>query len=339
MQQKVLFDRVRQGQLEAIYLLYGPEEYLKDQAVARIKRLALGGGPEELNFASLDGKGLGAGDLVAACETLPLMSPKKLVLVRDHPALMPGAKGPEADELAYLEHPNPDAVLIFLCRGEIDKRKKLSQRLIKGEGAVYFDHLPPFDMAKWAVAQCSRAGLTLSAGEANTLVGYVGRRMEDLVRELDKLVNYCAGRARITRQDIDAVVTRNLEYNVFTLVEHLLKGEVEAAMDLLRRLRRDGQPFPAMMGALERNYRQLLLCTLYLQQGLDARQIAGRLSVPSGIGRKIVEQAKRFDRRKLEDSLRILAEADAAIKQGQLRETLAADSVMIRLALSAGGAG
>ena len=94
-----------------------------------------------------------------------------------------------------------------------------------------------------------------------------------------------------------------------------------------------------MMGALERNYRQLLLCTLYLQQGLDARQIAGRLSVPPGIGRKIVEQAKRFDRRKLEDSLRILAEADAAIKQGQLRETLAADSVMIRLALSAGGGG
>ena len=86
-------------------------------------------------------------------------------------------QGPEPDELAYLEHPNPDAVLVFLCRGGIDKRKKLSQRLLKAEGAVYFDHLPPFDMAKWAVAQCGRSGLTLSAGDANALVGYVGRRM------------------------------------------------------------------------------------------------------------------------------------------------------------------
>ena len=54
---------------------------------------------------------------------------------------------------------------------------------------------------------------------------------------------------------------------------------------------------------------------------------------------RMMEENLGMSRRKLEDSLRILAEADAAIKQGQLRETLAADSVMIRLALSAGGAG
>ena len=71
-------------------------------------------------------------DIILACETLPFMSFKRIVLVYDFPALKTGKQS--ADKLNdYIEDISLNSILIFYMIDKADKRKKI-YKLIKKIG-------------------------------------------------------------------------------------------------------------------------------------------------------------------------------------------------------------
>ena len=127
-----------QKSLPSVLLFEGEEEQLKQDALTALRREILPEGMESLNETVLEDPP--ADRLIADAETQPFMADRRLVVVRDLPALMGRA---EADErlLAWLPSVPDTTILLFYCTGKPDGRKKLYTAVKKMGGVVTFSPL------------------------------------------------------------------------------------------------------------------------------------------------------------------------------------------------------
>ena len=78
------------GSLPSVLLFEGEEEQMKQDALSSLRKTFLPAGMEEMNEMVLDDPE--TDQLIAAAETLPFLADRRLIIVRDHPAVM----GPES---------------------------------------------------------------------------------------------------------------------------------------------------------------------------------------------------------------------------------------------------
>ena len=121
MDRKAFYTALAQGNLPAVLLFEGEEEQMKQTALTELRRVLLPPGMEALNETILENPAVD--QLIAAAETTPLMADRRLLIVRDLQAL--SGRG-EADErlIAWLPSVPSSTLLLFLCAGKPDGRKK-----------------------------------------------------------------------------------------------------------------------------------------------------------------------------------------------------------------------
>ena len=136
-----------------MYLFHGEEEFVKDSMLKRLEERCLEEATREMNYTVLDGAAATADAIIAAGETLPLMSPARLVVVKDYPGLKGGRGAEEASAQARLadclKNISPTTCLVFFCRGKADSRLKLSQAIGKLNRTVEFKSLNEHDRVRW----------------------------------------------------------------------------------------------------------------------------------------------------------------------------------------------
>ena len=161
MNYKDFFSKLRGGELPRVLLLEGEEEYTKDSALHQIRRKILPEGLEELNETPLGAQST-AGEIVDACETLPFLSPLRLVVVRDSPLVLktPGASRDDGLDrlLAYIANLPAHVFLVFFCRGKADRTRKVAARIDSLGGRVDFAPLDAKDNSIWLSRELSAHG-------------------------------------------------------------------------------------------------------------------------------------------------------------------------------------
>jgi DNA polymerase-3 subunit delta len=137
---------LREG-VRPLYLLLGPEIYLRRVAVKAITEVALSRTLlREFNESSFTLLSDPVQSAIAAAEQLPMMSDTRVVRIRDF------AKLREADEdvlIRYLNNPAPTTVMIFVA-DELDKRKKATKVLLDVCTVVEFSPLKDAEAKTWA---------------------------------------------------------------------------------------------------------------------------------------------------------------------------------------------
>ena len=84
------------GTLPSVLLFEGEEEQMKQDALAALRKTLLPAGMEEMNEMVLDNPE--TDQVIAAAETLPFLADRRLVILRDHPAVT--GRGEADDRLA-----------------------------------------------------------------------------------------------------------------------------------------------------------------------------------------------------------------------------------------------
>ena len=72
---------LKAGKVSGAYLFEGVEENIKSVTLAALRKAVLADGLAELNESVMENPS--AGEIIAACETLPFASDKRLVVVRE----------------------------------------------------------------------------------------------------------------------------------------------------------------------------------------------------------------------------------------------------------------
>ncbi|HEX8708791.1 MAG TPA: DNA polymerase III subunit delta, partial [Pyrinomonadaceae bacterium] len=162
---------LKQGRIEPLYLLFGAEGYLRELAARAITDLALKeSGLREFNETSYSLLSVDVQQAIAAAEQLPMMSPRRVVRVRDFGKLR------EADEEAlvrYLSRPVETSVVIFIS-DELDKRRKLTKTLLDACTAVEFAPLADAELTAWAREQLKKLKVQIDERTLHQVVALVG---------------------------------------------------------------------------------------------------------------------------------------------------------------------
>jgi len=317
---------IKNGSLKNLYLFYGPERFLINRYVEIAKEhIADSAG---MNVDIFNGRDAGADEIINAAETLPFLSERRLVAVRDSQLFTAGRKA-DSDRLAEYLAQTPDYTVIIFVETEIDKRGRMYKSVAEFGAAIEFGSPPDNELTRWLVKIAEKGGKRLSHGTAAALLRHVSGSMEDYATEMAKLISFADG-DEITISDIEAVCTKSLEAKIFDLVDAIGNKNPETALLMYTNLIfAKESPFD-IMSMIARQFRLILQCGHLRKKGLSSAQIAAQLSQREFAARKCVDQSANFTERRLLDALNDCLKTDYNIKTGQMEAKLAVELLILK---------
>jgi DNA polymerase-3 subunit delta len=299
-----------------LYLLYGPDEYARSEALAALKA-QVPADLADLNTTTLDGKKLKVDVLVAACEAFPFIAERRIVIVHD--LLKHQRAGKERDELrAYLERVPPTSELVFVESQDFDKRSAVFTYLKKAGEVREFLPKEGAELARWLAERAAGLEAKLDGAAAQRLISYAGSDGRTLVNELGKLASYVGRGGRIAPETVELLVQDRQEQNLFAFIDELSARRRAAALQGLRRLFADGQAATYILFMVARQLRILLGVKELTAQRLRPDDIAAQLGQRPFVVRKALDQARGFSDAELAQLHDRVLELDHATKTGRV---------------------
>ena len=343
-----LEERIRQGEVSPVYLLYGEEHYIIQQLEHAIIDQLLTPDERDCNLTVLDGDPKPE-ELIGLLETVPFLGGKQVIVIHNT-AFFRAAKqdNAEVDESGKSDKSSgrllkvladmPDYTCLVLTTIEkVDKRRKLFKQIEKCGIALEAISFKPWDtknISQWVQAQLGKRQKKIAANAMEAVLAMVGSMprisLVFLEAELEKLSLYTGNRTIITLQDLEAVLASVPELSVFALLEAIGQKQVAKALPLLDRQLAAGEHPAKLIGLLAREIRLLWRIKEMVAAGLPAREIGTRTGLVNYICEKKIKQSQQFGIAQLRQALLSLAQADTDFKSSQANEAVL-EEIVIRL--------
>jgi len=328
------------------YLLYGADEFSRQEALAQMKHKLGDPTTASLNTTILDGRSLTLADLQAACDTVPFLADKRLVIVEGLAARwerrQPG-EGVEPKPLAKSDRELEEALQGYLGQlpastrlvfvdDEVSAKHPLL-RLAKVHGG-YVKEYPPLrgrDLHTWIAKRVAQKGGRITTEAVAALAAFVGENLRLLDQEIEKLLTYTGPEREIQKADVEALVPYAREARIFDLVDAIGQRQRETALRLLHQMLDDGTVPAYLMVMFARQFRMLLQARELLDGGAGKEAIVAALKLHPFVADKVLLQARNFTLEHLERIYRRLLDADVAMKTGRAEETVVLDLLVVEL--------
>lgn len=299
-----------------LYLLHGPDEYRRSAALNDM-RARIPPDVYELNVSVLEGRRLKLDTLVSACEAMPFLAERRLVIVHD--LLKHQKAGAERDALrSYLERVSQSCDLVFVESEDVDKRGTLFSYLKKQGDVQEFALQEGPQLARWLSERAQSLGVRLEPAAAQQMVALVGLETRALVNELEKLASYVGKGGRITVPIVERMVQDEQEQNLFAFIDALCTRRRSLALLSVRHLLEDGQAATYILFMIARQLRILLSVKTLMSQRMRPDDIAAQLGQKPFVVRKAMEQVRTFSEPELIDFHDRVVALDHATKTGRI---------------------
>lgn len=304
---------LKDGKLESMYLFFGEESYLKELYTDKIKALVPDGGFPEFNHIKFEGPDVELSEYDDSWESFPMMSDKKLILIKDSGIF----NRPNEDVKAFWQEKfkrvSEDTVVVF-DETKVDKRSLTYKAFTKNGTVVEFDFLSDADLVTWVNKQALTAKRKMSKDTAYYFISVCDKGINNLQNEFNKLLDYCD--EEITKTDIDKVVSKSLEVQVFDLTDAIMKHDANTAMKIVSGLRTSNDSALGILYLINTTVEKML--RVKLMRGESVREIAAKLKLPPFIAGKYIDGANAFSEKALVRMVMRIPEIDYEIKLGRL---------------------
>lgn len=283
------------GKPGQLYIFHGEETYLRDYYLGRLREQILTGGMGTFNLHEIKGKDMSPHALEEAVDCLPMMAERTLVMVTDFDLFKAGEKDREAYINLFSQLPDY-CCLVFLYdlidyKG--DARTKLAAALKRYGTVVNFVRQDQGDLVDWVRRRFKALDKEIDSRLALDLIFLCGDLMTNLIGEIEKIGAYAKQR-HITKADIEAVATPQLDAVVFRMTDAIGEGKFDRAMSVLGELYQMQEPPIKIMWSLGRQMRQLYSARLAMEQGRGASYVANLWGIKPYPAEKLMTSAKRF---------------------------------------------
>jgi DNA polymerase-3 subunit delta len=325
-----VFNDIGKGTIPALYLWYGAEEYVKERALAALCEALISPGMKDLDYQALDGEEVGVEQIAEACDALPFMAKRRLVVVRD-PYLFTGRRGTQSEQerlTAYLAQLPPSVCLVLYLRAgqDPDKRKAVYKAAAKHGSVVEFDLLKEEERARWVKREIAARRVKMDTRALHGFLTRVGTGMQHVSSELEKLMLYAGEGGTITAEMVERVTVPTAEERIFDMLDAVGRRELKKAMVSLDHLLAAGDDPLVIVSMLARQFRLMLLSKELGKRGVHPKKVAEEMGMAVWQANKYADQAARFTPDTLLKGIESCAELNHGYKNGMKakRESLEA---------------
>lgn len=338
MNYKELNKQIKNHEISPVYVFSGPEQYIGHMMEKTLIGLAVAKGLEPLNLTVFSDKNPDVSELLATCETLPMMSSKRIVIIREEAQFDKITDKKDLDRIInYLNKPC-DSTILIIYWSQPDKRKKIYKSLTKSGSLIVFEKLDEVDLKAWITKRISQAGKKLSPA---ALMFFIQRSMylvnekktmEMVDNELNSLIDYTGDRTEITKDDIQLILPQSIEEGIFKLIDYAISGEKGQALLMLNQFYLEGESPFGVFSLLIRQIRMLLMVKIYLSRGLSAKAVASEMKLAPFIVNKMMKTGKNYPLEHLWEIMVIGAELDAQMKLGEIDQNFGLELFLMKIA-------
>ncbi|MBR5337082.1 MAG: DNA polymerase III subunit delta [Lachnospiraceae bacterium] len=319
---KDLANDIKTCQFKNVYLFYGEESYLKRFYKNKLRESVIPPG-DSMNFASFDGNSFDVREVIGLCDTMPFFADHRLVVVENSDAFRNGNE----ELISYIEN-IPESTILLFVEDNVDKRGRMYKTVAKCGRAVDMARLKPADLEKWVMAGLKRNNRQISRPAFELFLSKVGDSLENVDKELEKLVDYTYGRESVTEADVEAVCTVRTESRVFDMIDAIVAGNFKQALDLYYDMLTLKEPPMRILFLIARQYSLLLKTRLLLDEHLPKAEIASRMGISDWLAGKYIRMAGGFSAEYLESCVHRCVTAEEDVKTGRLNDRLSVELVI-----------
>ncbi|QQY80451.1 DNA polymerase III delta subunit [Keratinibaculum paraultunense] len=348
MNYKELIRKAKSLDLKSVYLFYGEEHYLIDHTLNTIKEIYIDEAFEPLNYLVMEGKNLNFEAILNACETLPFMSDKKIVVIKDHPLfksnkdVIIGDKNIEdyKNELVdYLDKLEDYLCLIFLEKTtNIRKSNALYKKIAKVGDVIEFKKLRGQDLNNWVENSFKKYNKSILKSDINYFITYSAyfdpnqeKNLYDLENEIIKICNYLRDEERVNRKILDLIMTKPLDMNVFNLLNSISQKDGRNAIILFNEMYMSNQPVLFILHMIIRQIRNMFNYKVLRAKGYTDMDAYEKMKLSKFEYQKVSQQSNNFTISQLESALKFCLQADRNIKFSLVEDRLALEILIANL--------
>lgn len=321
---KTIDNDIKMGQLKNVYLLYGTEDYLKRQYRDKLKH-ALVEPDDTMNFSAYEGKDINPKELIDLSETLPFFKEKRMILVENSDFFKNSC-----DDLAEYMNQVPESTCFVFVEEEVDKRSKLFKAASRAGSAVEFE-TPKEDMlVRWILGRIQREGKKITQSVMQLFLSKTGSDMENIDKELEKLICYTLDKTEIAAADVEAICTGQTENKIFEMIDAISAKNQKKALDLYYDLLALKEAPMRILFLIARQFQNLLLIKSMSAKGYPAVSIAKTAGMPSFAVQKNLRQAGAFKINQLKEAIEDCGQAEEDVKTGRMADQLAVELLIVK---------
>ncbi|MBC2397358.1 DNA polymerase-3 subunit delta [Clostridium tetanomorphum] len=317
-------EKLKKNNIDNCYIFCGIDEELIKENIKNLLETVLNKDFIDLNYVKIDGNTLDSFDkVINACETLPFMSDKKVVLVYRSNFLDEGEDNNKKklfNELKEYVKSVPESCILIFYYIFKNKREKPSKKIYALDSkctVIKADKIYGKALEMKVKSIFDKKDKNIGNVELKLFCSNIPNDMGILENEVEKLCCYTIDRD-IKREDIYAMYPKKNDDDIFDLVDFIGDKKVKDALKVLNELIYKGEDIPVIIYMIERQFKLLYNIKQYIEDGKDKNFIASKIKLPNFIIERLIRQSKKFTLKQIKGALYICLNVEEKIKSSSL---------------------
>lgn len=309
-------------------ILYGPEEYYIDSAVKSCKEKYVDENYESMNYMEFDKLENSFDQFYEFVTTFPFMSEKKVCVIKEAFFLTSSgslAKNQEEKLLNIIERSEGCVTMFLIKGGKPDSRKRTVKKLKEKKAVIEINRLNEMELSRYIVSKFKSRNLNISLHDADYMANNTGYlEYESTVslyyvnNEIEKIAAYKVDSNVVSFEDLDKLLAKSVESNIFKLVDYICEGNKKKAFEILDEMLLNNTPEPYIIHMISRQYRMLYQYVTLNKKGYNFKEIMNKMKLKNFVATKLSKQARNLSPEKIQFYMEEILEIDRKIKTGEI---------------------
>lgn len=315
-----------------LYIIYGTQSYSIQYRYKKIAKDILGD-IDDLNYSKLDFNDVSFQDIINEADSVPLGYDQKVVVVNNASFLLKETKSLKEDKeyqlfISYIKTIDESITLILaILNKDIDSKSEV-YNIINVKGKILgLNESSEQEWIAYVEAYIKKNGGNIEKPAIYELAKRTSGDVALLRNTADKLMLYTPN---ITLKDVNLMVNKPLEENVFQIYNNLISNHTDMALKIYRDLVEQNVEPISLISTLAKQFRLLYQIKYLVKERKNNKDIASILNIKEGRVYVISKQVYNVDESKLRATLDELYNLDLQIKSGVVDRFYALEMFIIK---------
>jgi len=320
-----------------IMAIYGEVPELVEKKSNEIVESYLNEKKDDFNYVKYNLYDTSFNQIMEEALTMPFISEKKAIVVKNT-FIFTGEKvskdiQPNNEQVnEFLEKYDGENFIIFeVYQNKLDERKKITKTLKKTSKLTKVEQMSEQEIKKWIKNKLHENFKDIKQDALNLFIELTGINFNIVSQELEKIILFLGERPTINKKDVEEIINRSLEQNVFLLTEYIQKGEKYKAIQLIKDLIVMKEEPIKLLALITSNYRLYYQCKILSRKGYSGQQIAKTINVHPYRVKLALNQVKHYQLTHLLNIIDQCAETDYKLKSSYMDKQLILELFILSL--------
>ena len=320
-----------------IMAIYGEVPELVEKKSNEIVESYLNEKKDDFNYVKYNLYDTSFNQIIEEALTMPFISEKKAIVVKNA-FIFTGEKvskdiQPNNEQVnEFLEKYDGENFIIFeVYQNKLDERKKITKTLKKTSKLAKVEQMSEQEIKNWIKNKLHENFKDIKQDALDLFIELTGINFNIVSQELEKIILFLGERTTINKKDVEEIINRSLEQNVFLLTVYIQKGEKYKAIQLIKDLIVMKEEPIKLLALITSNYRLYYQCKILSRKGYSGQQIAKTINVHPYRVKLALNQVKHYQLTHLLNIIDQCAETDYKLKSSYMDKQLILELFILSL--------